>query len=425
MVDRIHCKTPGCKGRILQSTADKTGGYCMPCVQKKEREKREQYIRENRKDVNLYKSVTSNVEIIKIFHAERKRDPLINYLPYKEPIEKVYSRLSEYEVSELVTYIIEIASHGNLDLIETIGLELTAFKDSGLPDLQEYLVDNHIYYPGMLFKGANDAIALKLMSRVSDKQENKNHILSALAWIDSPVVHNQFIEWKNHPPKWSAELYVPVHDYAKEAGWTITKNNEKKNLYLNVCYPLIREKLLDDVVELHTCNQADAHCEWCNNKLTKFYEFDLTQPEFKFIPFNGNRLTLATCHVCACFTDGVFMDVTIDGRFAWSKFNVMPEYLPDDTDSWDVLPENQFVMSNKPRTAGYAANEFLPVTFSQIGGMPTWIQDTAYPVCPKCSETMTLIAQLSNEDLDEYGEGIYYSYLCSSCNITATNYQQT
>ncbi|WP_454052687.1 hypothetical protein [Clostridium sp. Marseille-Q7071] len=32
MSDRIPCLTEECKGTILQSTYDKTGGYCMPCV---------------------------------------------------------------------------------------------------------------------------------------------------------------------------------------------------------------------------------------------------------------------------------------------------------------------------------------------------------------------------------------------------------
>lgn len=40
--------------------------------------------------------------------------------------------------------------------------------------------------------------------------------------------------------------------------------------------------------------------------------------------------------------------------------------------------------------------------------MPTWIQDAEYPKCPKCGEEMIFVGQVSREDLEEYGEGIYY-----------------
>jgi hypothetical protein len=32
MIERIPCKTPGCERTILPSTAEKTGGFCMPCA---------------------------------------------------------------------------------------------------------------------------------------------------------------------------------------------------------------------------------------------------------------------------------------------------------------------------------------------------------------------------------------------------------
>ncbi|MGN2370881.1 hypothetical protein ACTFJW_12655 [Clostridium cagae] len=33
--------------------------------------------------------------------------------------------------------------------------------------------------------------------------------------------------------------------------------------------------------------------------------------------------------------------------------------------------------------------------------------------------------QVSMEDLEEYGEGIYYGFICNECKIAATGYQQT
>ncbi|AIY80966.1 hypothetical protein U728_1592 [Clostridium botulinum 202F] len=33
--------------------------------------------------------------------------------------------------------------------------------------------------------------------------------------------------------------------------------------------------------------------------------------------------------------------------------------------------------------------------------------------------------QVSMEDLEVYGEGIYYGFICNECKIAATGYQQT
>jgi hypothetical protein len=84
------------------------------------------------------------------------------------------------------------------------------------------------------------------------------------------------------------------------------------------------------------------------------------------------------------------------------------------------------MFSGTPRHHLEGANQFLPgVGFSQIGGHPTWIQDAQYPPCLKCESPMLFIAQLSNEDFQEYGEGIYYIFICKECKVAATAYQQS
>ncbi|MCX6952790.1 MAG: hypothetical protein NTV51_11580, partial [Verrucomicrobia bacterium] len=61
---------------------------------------------------------------------------------------------------------------------------------------------------------------------------------------------------------------------------------------------------------------------------------------------------------------------------------------------------------------------------SQIGGHPGWVQDSAYPKCPDCGDTMTFIGQLDNAHFKGH-EGVHYALLCPSCRVTATTYQQT
>jgi hypothetical protein len=38
---------------------------------------------------------------------------------------------------------------------------------------------------------------------------------------------------------------------------------------------------------------------------------------------------------------------------------------------------------------------------------------------------MVFLGQVAVEDFEEYGEGIYYSFLCGACGIACTDYQQS
>jgi len=62
--ERIPCRSEGCKATIFQTTTDRTGGYCMPCYQKIKRKEEEEFIKKNRKNVNLYANITDPVEIL-------------------------------------------------------------------------------------------------------------------------------------------------------------------------------------------------------------------------------------------------------------------------------------------------------------------------------------------------------------------------
>lgn len=425
MTDRVKCLTPDCEGIILSSTAERTGGFCMPCVQKKEREARERYIRENRRDVDLYDGITDLVEIIKIKHQSRKCDPLIRYLPYPKSLEELYREIDEDEAARLIDFAIDEAKSGREEPIESICLELAAYTKMDLSKLQEFMLQQHEYYPPNLFKGAGENIAAQLLSRLETEPENRNHLLPALAWTGEQSVVRQFVDWQVCPPQWSEDLYIAPQNYAKDAGWIIDDQNRQRQLYFDTCYSLLPADKGEVKPHLSTCTTSNGSCGWCQRELTDLFVFDLSDPVFDFIPLTGTTLKVATCDVCACYTDAIFMEVSTQGGVKWSSFNAKPDYLPDDLDDYERLPVNCLVMSDETRAPEYAANEFLPTTFSQIGGMPTWIQDFAYPDCPKCRETMIFLAQISNEDIDEYGEGIYYSYICPDCQITATNYQQT
>ena len=68
------------------------------------------------------------------------------------------------------------------------------------------------------------------------------------------------------------------------------------------------------------------------------FELKLQDPAFEFMPVDGEKLTFATCDVCACYSDALYMEVSERGDTSWSSYNVKPDYIPEDTDTWDRLP---------------------------------------------------------------------------------------
>lgn len=84
MTERINCITPGCKGRILPATVRRTGGYCMPCVQKKSAEEHAQYVKANRKDFDPFSGVNDLLKVIEIMHIDYEINELVNRLDYKD-----------------------------------------------------------------------------------------------------------------------------------------------------------------------------------------------------------------------------------------------------------------------------------------------------------------------------------------------------
>jgi hypothetical protein len=152
----------------------------------------------------------------------------------------------------------------------------------------------------------------------------------------------------------------------------------------------------------------------------------LTSDVVSFMQLMGARLRVTTCDVCSCFGT-VFSKNDGSGGAAWHPLNTRPDYLPKNPDDWEAFPEQPLVLSGQKRHFMESASWiYLPgMEFSQIGGLPTWVQDAEYPDCPDCSQKMFFIGQISNEDFDPLMEGIQYCFVCQQCNVTATNYQQS
>lgn len=153
-------------------------------------------------------------------------------------------------------------------------------------------------------------------------------------------------------------------------------------------------------------------------------DLDTSDSLFGFFGLRGPRLPVLTCDRCTCFGDYYFARFTEDGAAHWFEGNVRPNWLPENISTWPPGPWTEIPVRLSPRRPIEAADRCMEVPASQIGGLPCWVQDAAYPQCPSCKQTMKFIAQLDNAQFPSH-EGIYYAFLCESCRITATTHQQT
>jgi hypothetical protein len=383
LTTRVACKTAGCTRTILAATAARTGGYCMPCVQAKERQQREAHIRANRRNVNPYDGIDDALELLKLMHSPPKPDPLICYaLPPRTPA-ALYAELDSGQIAALVRHAHTLLKKGDTHTAQHIAACLVAFVSADISSVQQELISVEGLQPGFVFHRAAPKIRNLLtqhLARVAGHDRLlTDKLLSALAWVGDERVVELFAGWRTEPPSWAADLYIPPYQYAKEAGWELSPDGDRRNLYHEICYPLIR-------------SDAAATPDSAATILTDTNLFELDG--------TSDTLTFLGCrqHIVVPIAD-----TTLVGD----------------------LPRRSLVLADTPRSPWHAAIDSLPTQYSQIGGHPTWIQDAEYPTCGKCSKTMPFIGQISCEDVEANREGIFYAFLCADCAMTASTYQQT
>jgi len=431
-VIRIPCKSEDCLATILPTTAEKTGGYCMPCRQEMEHQERQQYIKENRKDVDLYEGIDDPVEILKIMHTPSSHDPLIHYIPYVLNKEQIYVSLSEEDTDRMLGYGMSLVDSGDEDRSQDILLSLLCYKNKSLATSIQGLISYDLYYHGILFKDASEEERDQLLNQVEHDEDSRNHLLVALAWIGDEQVVKRFCDWRKSPPQWVEELHIRPELYANEAGWELTKNGNRRNLFHEYNYAIEKIEASDssnEAIELVTLLTPSSNsCLWCGGKLTTLLNLKVGHPSLHSLSLTGERLKIETCVICSCYSV-VFMEVDSNGESKWSTYNQKPDYMPvfniEDYDNQHLSASKLFRLASQSRNSYHAAHWTLESSISQVGGYPTWIQDAEYPICPCCSKHMIFISQLDWGEVVEYGEGIYYTFICSDCRITATSFQQS
>ena len=425
--ERIPCKNPECCNTILPVTARINDGLCAPCLGKVRKAARDEYIRQNRRKVNLYEGVSDPVEAIQIMQTRRQYDPLIQYLPSPKTLDEWFAELSPTGVERLVQVAADAMEEGNEDLAEDLGKSLAMLTTQNLDAmLLVWLKANHLW-PSIVFRDAGRAVRDRILATITGETPvlAVSHALCALAWIGDEVVQRQFAAWEKRPPSWRQNLHAGPAGYARTAGWELVADS-RRDLFFHECQGLAVAERGEAANGIALLVERSDVCPWCSDRLVHLIEIPARAAEFVFLEYAADVLPVLTCERCTCWQEHLFARIGTNGQTAWHPSN-QRRILPGlDTAAipWERGPWAGVAASLKHRSAIRAGDWGTGISMTQIGGMPTWVQDATFPSCPDCSETMMFLAQLSNDDFRGY-EGTYYAFWCPACRVTATCYQQT
>ncbi len=421
--ERLPCKNPECTNTILPATAKANDGLCAPCIGEILQDERDQYISKNRRTANLYEGVSDAVEIACIMLTQQEHDPLIVYAPAPITSEELFGRLDQDDQLRLAKISADAIRTGETDFAEDIGKFLATLTDANLDSMLLAWLDMKHVWPSVTFRNAGPSVRDRILNGIERGDLNMNHALRALAWIGDDTVQRKLAGWEQDLPQWRRALFVGPAEYAKVGGWELL-GHRRRDLCYDQCVALETTEDLSQASEVRFLTERDEECPWCGDKLVHLLEIPASRPEFEFLKFVGATLPVLTCERCTCWSEHLFAKVWDDGSTALHPANLKsPPHTQRDFE-WERGPWQGIAVHLKHRRAIHAVDWCMELSATQIGGLPTWVQDTAYPRCPDCYRTMMFLAQIDNGHFCGH-EGTYYAFWCGDCRVAATAYQQT
>jgi hypothetical protein len=355
-----------------------------------------------------------------------------------------YRSLSPAQGKELALAALHLVEDGeNTDyLAEQILTKLANIVPGSLHGLHPLFLERDIHWGDKgLYREADlatrdyiiallesDDIVEMLQSHRGDI-ELRQDLLASLAWIGDEHVQRQFLKWRETPPPWSVSraFEKPLDAYTHYAGWELTENGKKRELYFQQCYELIpvEEAPAEDIPgPISVIGSHEERCAWCGRQLLTLFDFNLSDFRFDFFRLRGKRLRIALCASCSIFdTEPPFFDVDMYGASHWSEWNDTRDAFEED-ESISLSP-SQLVLAQRRRTPFETNASYSQSGLSQIGGHPEWVHFPQYPRCLSCQQTMMFVGQFEPMDILADAEGMIYAFLCAECGGTTTRFQCT
>lgn len=333
-----------------------------------------------------------------------------------------YAALPAKEIVNFVDLLIADTGIEEDDRID-LALHLALFSHAcgeKLPNkLYRYLIDNEIFYYGELYLRADEEFAdelIKTLDEVDDPEAYRlvvNHILCAIAMMPCKRTNDFLLENSRAPlPIWAEKLHLLPKDYAMVGGWEAVEGSMPRMLFNRevTAFERCGKKEAAPLVPLAPLAET---CGFCGQPLTLAFD---------------DRHKLASCLYCSCYQT-VFTKVDETGvhwhpaNAPGSFFEKNPKYMKNDEEITTRF-EHGLRPSKEQRLPIWTAHQFADITRTQLGGMPTAVNDVKYPACPDCGKPMHFTAQLDMADVED-GEGLYYFFTCDDCGVVAANYDQS
>lgn len=293
--------------------------------------------------------------------------------------------------------------------------ELIHEQDIKEPAFAEAALEQGIFHPAILYKDASPEVRDRLIALLEEEENDTlkiNKILLALAVIGDEVVLDTFRKWEENPRPWREKIYVGPAHYALEGGWCI-EDGRKKELTEDICFAIQKSESCEKERNVFG-GTAEDRCPHCGSKYVDLLVLDGKDPRLAFLGIEG-KIKIKTCKACLPWETNIFCKYEEDGE---SKVVYQENGSGDLIEDEDWDNEKYFVMSEKPVAKHYCSRW----EGSAVGGVPEYVDDANYTVCPECGKRMKHLAQLGSEYT---GYGNIYVQVCKECKIAATFYQQS
>lgn len=318
----------------------------------------------------------------------------------------------EFEVLE--DALIKIFKSGNPDQGETaveIMADILAYTPHSLDSLILAAIETQGFVPAPLFRGAGDTVKRKLFTYM---KEDDNLARRGLAWIGDEEAVNWFAERKTK--RQSKSQSPSIEDlYPQDAGWELTPDNEKRLLFSLKCY---------EMVPLHW-NQLSPEfkqevspelCKLCNSHVVRVKDVKTTYFQDLFsLSLQFATVDFPFCELCSGLAEPMRSIVSANGTAELCKSTLKPKDIPD----WfsDERGEGGFISLEigPHRDPFFMADYCRRDRCSQIGGHPTWVQDSEYPSCQSCGRTMLFFMQIDGNQLHYIYPFMFYYFVCDLC----------